>query len=193
MTRWRRPADLGALLSAASSILYPILIVSSIHLLGPYPTVILACALLLLGLVRPSRLLPVDLLWLPLVVIAVIAAVGLFAPELGVRLYPVAMSTAFLWAFAHSLWRPPSMIERFARLMEPDLDARGVCYTRTVTKVWIGFFAINGAIALWTALAGSWLQWTLYNGALSYALAGLLMAGEYLVRQRVRRHGRASR
>jgi len=29
--------------------------------------------------------------------------------------------------------------------------------------------------------------WTLWNGLLSYLLIGLLMAGEWLVRQRIRR------
>ena len=57
MTPWRRPADLGALLSAALSLLYPVLVVSSVHLFGPYPTIILACALLLdvLKVVRAGR------------------------------------------------------------------------------------------------------------------------------------------
>jgi uncharacterized membrane protein len=189
MTPWRRPADIGALLSAGLSILYPILVVSSVHLLGPYPTIVLACALLLLGLTRPSRLLPIDLVWLPLLVVVTVAVVGVLDAELGVRIYPVAMSMALLWAFARTLWRPPSMIVRFARLVEPDLDARGIRYTRKVTMVWIGFFALNAAIALLTALAGSWLQWTLYNGAISYGLAGLLFAIEYFVRLRVRRQG----
>jgi uncharacterized membrane protein len=70
--------------------------------------------------------------------------------------------------------------------MEPDLDPHGVRYTRSVTLIWVGFFAINGSVALWTAVWGSWAAWTLYNGALAYLLAGLLLGGEYLVRQRVR-------
>ncbi|MEM7021148.1 MAG: hypothetical protein AAF637_01010 [Pseudomonadota bacterium] len=191
MTPSRRPIDVGALLSAGLSILYPVLVVSSVHLLGPYPTIVLACVLLAAGIARPSAMMPIDLLWVPLVAVATVAAIGLYDAELGVRIYPVAVNMAMLWAFARSLWRPPSMIERFARVVEPDLDARGVRYTRKVTVIWIGFFAINGSIALWTAVAGSWLQWTLYNGAISYILAGLLFASEYLVRQRVRRQGTA--
>ena len=191
MMPWRRPADLGALLQAGLGILYPVLVVSSIHLLGPYPTLILVCALLVLGLTRPSRLMPVDLLWLPVVVVVVVAVVGLLDAELGVRIYPVAMNIALLCAFAQSLWHPPSMIERFARLIDPDLDARGIRYTRKVTMVWVGFFAVNGSLALWFALAGSWLEWTIYNGAIAYALAGFVFAVEYLIRQRVRRRGAA--
>jgi uncharacterized membrane protein len=187
MTPWRRPPDLGALLRAGLSILYPVLVVSSAHLFGPPATLVLVCVLLVLGLMRPSRLMPAGLLWLPVAVVAAVTVIGLLDAELGIRIYPVAMSLALLCAFASTLWHPPSMIERFARLIDPDLDARGVRYTRKVTMVWIGFFAVNGSVALWTAIAGSWLEWTVYNGAISYALAGLVFAVEYIVRQRVRR------
>jgi uncharacterized membrane protein len=191
MTPWRRPADLGALLQAGLGILYPVLVVTSTHLFGPFPTLILVCALLVLGLTRPSRFMPVDLLWLPVLVVVAVAVVGLLDAELGVRIYPVAMNVALLGAFAYSLWHPPSMIERFARLIDPDLDARGVRYTRKVTMVWVGFFAVNGSLALWFAVAGSWLEWTIYNGAVAYGLAGLVFAVEYVIRQRVRRRGAA--
>jgi len=191
MTPWRRPADLGALLQAGLGILYPVLVVTSTHLFGPFPTLILVCALLVLGLTRPSRFMPVDLLWLPVLVVVAVAVVGLLDAKLGVRIYPVAMNVALLGAFAYSLWHPPSMIERFARLIDPDLDARGVRYTRKVTMVWVGFFAVNGSLALWFAVAGSWLEWTIYNGAVAYGLAGLVFAVEYVIRQRVRRRGAA--
>jgi uncharacterized membrane protein len=191
MMPWRRPADLGALLQAGLGILYPVLVVTSTHLFGPFPTLILVCALLVLGLTRPSRFMPVDLLWLPVLVVVAVAVVGLLDAELGVRIYPVAMNVALLGAFAYSLWHPPSMIERFARLIDPDLDARGVRYTRKVTMVWVGFFAVNGSLALWFAVAGSWLEWTIYNGAVAYGLAGLVFAVEYVIRQRVRRRDAA--
>lgn len=101
-----------------------------------------------------------------------------------VLLYPVLMSGAMLAAFAYSLWRPPSMVERFARLREPDLPPEGVAYTRRVTQVWCGFFVLNGGIAAWTAFAAAREVWVLYNGLISYLLMGLLLAGEWLYRQR---------
>ena len=113
--------------------------------------------------------------------------VSAFDPELAARLYPVFMNATMFLAFAMTLWKPPSMIERFARISDPDLDAHGVIYTRNVTLVWMVFFVVNGSIALWTALHGTWLQWGAYNGGISYALAGTLMGVEYLVRRIVRR------
>jgi uncharacterized membrane protein len=124
-------------------------------------------------------------------VLVAIAAVGAFDRPLAVRLYPAFMNAAMLSVFAVTLWKPPSMIERFARVLDPDLPESGVRYTRKVTIVWIGFFALNGAIALWTVLQPGWAAWTLYNGFLSYVAAGLLFVGEYFVRQRVMRQHRS--
>jgi uncharacterized membrane protein len=90
-------------------------------------------------------------------------------------------------AFAASLHRGMPVVERLARLQEPDLDARGVVYTRKVTKVWLLFFIANGLFAGYTAAFSSFEFWVLYNGLLSYLLIALLFAVEWLVRQRVRR------
>ena len=82
---------------------------------------------------------------------------------------------------------PQSIVERMARLSEPDLPASGVAYTRTVTKVWCAFFVVNGSIALATALWASQAVWSLYNGVIAYVAMGVLFAGEYLVRLKVKR------
>lgn len=117
----------------------------------------------------------------------VLAAVSAVANQLmPLKLYPVLVNTLLLIVFSASLLHPPSMIERLARLREPDLDAHGVAYTRRVTQVWCGFFLLNGGIALATCLWASDKTWALYNGLIAYLLMGLLMGGEWLVRQAVR-------
>lgn len=116
-----------------------------------------------------------------------LAAISALANEaLPLKLYPVLVNTVLLIVFAASLRHPPSMIERLARLREPDLDAQGVVYTRRVTQVWCGFFVLNGSIALATCLWASDKTWALYNGLIAYGLIGLLMGGEWLLRQHVR-------
>lgn len=99
------------------------------------------------------------------------------------RLYPVLMSGLMLGMFAMSLFQPPSMIEMFARLSFKGrpMPAHVVTYTRNVTKVWCGFFILNGAVALYTVSA-SLETWTLYNGLISYLLMGGLFAGEFIYR-----------
>lgn len=42
------------------------------------------------------------------------------------KMYPVFMSVGAGIIFASTLIRPPSMIERFARLVEPDLPESGI-------------------------------------------------------------------
>ena len=103
------------------------------------------------------------------------------------RWYPVLINLFLLAAFGWSLIYGPPFVERFARLREPNLPPAAVRYTRVVTWVWVGFFAFNGsmsaALTLWAPL--SW--WMLYNGMISYALMGMLFAGEWVFRQRLRR------
>ena len=98
-------------------------------------------------------------------------------------LYPVIISSVMLVSFSYSLWRGPSVIETFARLQEPELDERGVRYTRKVTQVWCGFFVINIGIASWTVFSQDLALWALYNGFISYCLMGVLLGGEFIFRQ----------
>ena len=101
--------------------------------------------------------------------------------------YPVVVNVVMLALFGASLWSSQSLIERLARWREGDLPAAGVRYTRRVTQVWCIFFILNGSMALFTCLAGNIHWWTLWNGMASYLLMGALFAGEWLVRQRVKR------
>ncbi|WP_028864483.1 septation protein IspZ [Psychromonas aquimarina] len=100
--------------------------------------------------------------------------------------YPVIVNMLMLTLFACSLWQKESMVERFARLQEPELPDYAVSYTRSVTKVWCLFFVINGSVSLLTSFLSLDI-WTLYNGLISYLLAGSLFAAEFLVRIYVKR------
>lgn len=102
------------------------------------------------------------------------------------KLYPVGVNGLMLLLFGTSLVHPPSAVERLARLREPNLPLAAVAYTRKVTQVWCVFFALNGLVALATALWASDAVWTLYNGLVSYVLMGTVAGVEWLVRRRVR-------
>lgn len=108
---------------------------------------------------------------------------------LAVKLYPVLVNAVLLVVFLVSLRHPPTVVERLARLTEPDLPAAGVRYTRKVTVVWCAFFVANGAAAAYTAAFSSDATWALYNGLIAYVLMGCLMGSEWLVRQWVKRRG----
>lgn len=185
--------DPWAALLAIATLLFPPVAALGMRWVGPWPIVGGLIVCLLLRVVVPAAVpVPIEMTLCLLAVAAGEIIVSVADPVLAARLYPVFMSATMLIAFGLTLWKPPSMIERFARIAEPDLDLHGVAYTRKVTWVWMGFFLVNGSIALWTALHGTWLVWGVYNGGISYGLAGALFAGEFLVRQIVRaRRGKA--
>lgn len=107
---------------------------------------------------------------------------------LTVLLWPVVVNLALLGVFAGSLAHPPSVIERLARREQPDLPASGVRYTRRVTQVWCGFFAINASLALATVIQDDRALWALYNGGIAYAAMALLFAAEWCLRQRIKKN-----
>jgi uncharacterized membrane protein len=94
--------------------------------------------------------------------------------------------------FGYSLISPPSIIERIARLKEPNLPPAAIHYTRRVTQVWCGFFVINACISLATIFWTTPLIWSLYNGVIAYILMGLLFAGEYFIRKQFKRRHHAT-
>ena len=87
-----------------------------------------------------------------------------------------------LAVFGGSLWSSMPIVERLARLRDPQLPAVAVRYTRRVTQIWCAFFIFNGGVALFTALHGDMALWTAWNGMVAYLLMGLLMGSEWLVR-----------
>ena len=105
---------------------------------------------------------------------------------LPVKFYPVAVNAAWLVFFAASL-SGESVIEKLARLKEPDLPAAGRRYCRWLTLVWCAFFVLNGLIAFDSAVNRTEDWWALYNGLIAYVLIGCLFAGEWLIRLRIRK------
>lgn len=122
-----------------------------------------------------------------LAVLAFLLFSFVFDADIGLLFYPIIINSALALIFSYSLVNPPPVIERFARLTQADLPPHAVLYTRKVTKVWLGFFIVNGLISSYTALFTSLQTWTLYNGLIAYILMGLLFAGEYVVRLRVQK------
>ena len=82
--------------------------------------------------------------------------------------YPLAGFMLLLW---------------LARLQHPDLPPEGVAYTRRVTQIWCGFFALNGSLAALLVLLEQYRWWALYTGIIAYILMGILMGGEFAYRK----------
>ncbi|SDF17173.1 MULTISPECIES: hypothetical protein [Rhodanobacteraceae] len=103
------------------------------------------------------------------------------------RWYPSLICALLFGAFGLSLKFGPPMIERIARVAEPDLPPVAIAYTRKVTWVWVGFFFLNGTASALLAGWGPLSWWTFYNGILAYSVMGALFLGEWILRQRLRR------
>lgn len=106
---------------------------------------------------------------------------------LPLQLYPVFINIGMFILFGYSLLFSTPIIERIARLREPNLPPAAIAYTRRVTQVWCLFFLFNGTISLLTVLYAPPEIWFIYNGVIAYLLIGLLFGGEYLVRLRFKR------
>lgn len=125
--------------------------------------------------------------WWPMAAAAALPALaGLVSDRaLPLKLYPVMVNLVMLAVFGWSLLGRQSLVERLARLREPDLPPAGVRYTRRVTQAWCLFFIVNGTLAALTACFASDRVWALYNGGIAYVLIGAMFAGEWLLRRRV--------
>lgn len=181
--------SIGRVLQVLLWITYPALIYFGLQVLEPrYIAVLLALLLILRRRQSAARLLSGLSRADVFILVCLLAWTGITAMannETLLRLYPAATNLGMLLLFGLSLKFPPSMIERIARLREPELPPDGVRYTQRVTQVWCAFFVANGLFACYTALYASRETWALYNGFIAYLLMGTLLAGEWLVRRRI--------
>ena len=173
------------LLSALLLIGYPGLMYFGFELFEPkYLTVIVFAAVLLgrfAGATTPVQTFGGALLIVPVCLYLIVSVIS--NEEWVVRLYPAVVSFSMAALFISSLFSPMPVIERIARLSEPDFPPEGVRYTRVLTWVWVVFLLTNAMIATWTALWATRETWALYNGVISYICIGMLMVFEYPVRR----------
>lgn len=178
-----RLIGLGLLLAG---LLYPFAVYFGMEHFAPWQFGLLLGSLwlarALLGTRKPGSL------WMAVTAIAFCLLLALFDSPLLLRWYPVLISGFMLGLFGLSLIVGPPIIERLARLREPQLPAKAIVYTRQVTIVWCVFFLCNGLLAAALTLWAPLRWWMLYTGLISYGLMGLLFAIEWLIRQRVRGH-----
>lgn len=175
-------------MSAASRLLavalavYPLLwllLFDEVGLVGPvlvFGALLAARLCLLTGLSTSTRI------FAGVGVLVAAAAVAVGQDPRIFKLYPVIVNGALLAFGLYTLVRPPSAIERLMARLDVPVSAAGVGYTRGVTMLWCGYFALNGGLAAYTALAAPDWVWAIHNGVLSYAVAGALFAGEWLFR-----------
>ena len=175
---------MGKLAQAVTFILllgYPLAVYLGLNYLPENLLAPLLALLLLLRLVTQKQ--PLRLLALP-VLFGLLLALGSFVArqQHWLLYYPIVMNLCMLGLFGSSLLKGPSMVERLAKITEPQLPDAARPYLRKVTGLWCLLFVINGSMATYTALYTSLATWTLYNGLIAYLLIGLLAGSEWLYR-----------
>ena len=173
------------MLRILTAIAYPVLIYAGLTVARPRTlAVILAVLLVAHGVVtwRQRGLVQVShLVLLPVVGVLLLAGLGNQGQVL-LLLVPALINAALLIAFGRTLlWGRP-MVETFARLRGRELADEEVVYCRLVTGLWCLFFAVNGGVSLWLALDARLGWWTVYTGAVSYVLIGVLFMAEMVYR-----------
>ncbi len=98
-------------------------------------------------------------------------------------LLPSLVSLYVFGTFAWTLRQGPSMIERFARMVEDDLPPFTFRYCRRVTIIWCGFLGLNAIGVAGLALFGPVAWWAAYTGLVFYLLLGLLLGTEFCFRK----------
>ena len=183
---WPRLCAPGAVALVAASLLYPGIVYVTRAVVPPL--VFIAVALALIGLRLATLRSSMERVWrLPLLSAAtIIAALAALDTPLAVKAYPAAVSLAAATVFGATLLHPPSLIERFARLREPDLPPGAQSYCRKLTVVWTVWLIANTVIATVLSLPGHEQAWALWTGLVAYLVMGALFAGEIVVRRIVR-------
>jgi len=182
-----------AVLNAVLVVAYPLAVYVGLTRFGARGVSLLLLVLLLPTLWRKVARAPRSelraVLGLPLSVFALVGLSALLDDPRFVLALPVLINGVLLAQFALSLRATP-MVERFARMQDPDLGPEQVAYCRRVTGVWCLFFVLNGAVSAYLALFAEVAAWALYTGVIAYVLMGILGATEYLVRKaRFREYG----
>ncbi|MDR0496451.1 MAG: acyl-CoA synthetase, partial [Treponema sp.] len=139
-----------------------------------------------------SKRKPSSLFWTSFPLLGVGALCLLTNSGVILKFYPLLMNLIFFAAFGITLFKPPSMIYRFAVLIDKSIpnslgEKKIAAYCRKVTVVWLGYFVVNGSVAAWTIFSGSDFFWAVYNSGISYILMGSIFAVEIIVRKRVKK------
>lgn len=97
------------------------------------------------------------------------------------KYYPVIVNFVLFCIFFGSTFSEETVIQKMAKLMEPNIKPKALEYTRILTYIWSIFMLANFFISLATVFMSEKV-WAIYNGFLSYMLVGVFFIIEYMVR-----------
>ncbi len=98
-----------------------------------------------------------------------------------VKFYPVGANSFIFIVFFSSLFTKETIIQKFAKTIEGELNENTKKYTRNLTVIWCVFMFINLCLSIIT-VGMSEKIWAVYNGFISYIALGTLFVVEYIIR-----------
>lgn len=98
------------------------------------------------------------------------------------KFYPVAVNFCIFLIFFTSCFAKETVIQRGARLVEPEIKPKALEYTRNLTYVWSLVTFLNLLFSLATVYMSEKI-WAVYNGLISYLFVGTVFVIEYIVRK----------
>ena len=128
------------------------------------------------------------LLFISPVILCTIGVISLYLDDspIIIKLYPALADLAYLTIMVTSFFFPPPLAYYFINIFDKSIKtkipkARFDVYCVRASVVWCVYFVIDGITALLTAYFSSDFVWGVYNGGITYAIMGLIFAGEFVI------------
>lgn len=118
---------------------------------------------------------------IPILVMLLVIVVFHYTNWIVAKYYPVIVNFVLFCIFFGSTFSEETVIQKMAKLMEPNIKPKALEYTRRLTYIWSIFMLANFFISLATVFMSEKV-WAIYNGFLSYMLVGVFFIIEYMVR-----------
>ena len=178
-------AAVGKILDTVVFVLYPLIVVLGMHYIGIRLTALIILLFLgrrIIGLILADKEGTRVILYQAIAMAAIVGIAAASKSAFALRAAPFMISLTFITVFASSLKTVP-IIERFARLAEPNLPEEEVRYCRRLTKAWMGVLVANSILVFSAAFVEDKVLWTILVGPASYALLGSAFVVEYPYRK----------
>lgn len=118
---------------------------------------------------------------LPIIFTLFVIALFHFTKMTALKFYPPTVNFSVFLIFFLSIFSNETIIQKFARMVDGELNEAALAYTRNLTYLWSIFLFCNFLASIATIFLSDKI-WMLYNGCISYLLVGTFFAIEYIIR-----------
>ncbi len=176
---------MGKVIDAVIFVLYPLLVLVGMTYLGIRLTAVILLLFVgrrIIALLLANKAETRVVLYQAAAMGVIMGAAALSESPIALRAAPFFISLTFIFTFAISLRTTP-LIERFARMTDPELSEEEVQYCRNLTKVWVAVLSCNSMLVFGAAFVEDHVLWSILVGPVSYSVLGSVFVFEYPYRK----------